>query len=135
MAPRITTHELADLLVKLQEALREAPDLPLADALKGFGIAPPKRPRAAAPTEPLPPVDPTAVGRDEMAALLQDKKRFRTKKALVEFARRHGVAVAERDKSAVIVGQILRVLYDIPQERDALRTLGSEGASTPQLSG
>jgi hypothetical protein len=132
MAPRITTHELADLLARLQEALREVPDLPLADALKGFGIAPPKRPRAAAQTEPLSPVDPTGLSRDELATLLQDKKRFRTKKALAEFARMHGVAVAERDKSVVIVGQILRVLYDIPQERTALRTLGAEEPPTPQ---
>ncbi len=82
MAGRITTHELADLLGRLQEALREAPDLPLADALKGFGVALPRRPRRAPPTEPMPPLDPTGLGREELAALLQDKRRFRTKKAL-----------------------------------------------------
>jgi hypothetical protein len=126
MAGRITTHELADLLGRLQEALREAPDLPLADALKGFGIAPPRRPRHSAPAEPLPPLDPTGLGRDALAALLQDKRRFRTKKTLIEFARQQGVPVAERDRTAAIIGQILRVLYDIPQEREALRTLGGE---------
>ena len=126
MAGRITTHEFADLLGRLQEALREAPDVPLADVLKGFGVALPKRPRRAPPTEPMPPLDPTGLGREEVAALLQDKRRFRTKRALVEFARQHGVAVSERDRVAAIVGQILRVLCDIPQERSALRTLDLE---------
>jgi hypothetical protein len=123
MAGRTTTHELADLLGRLAEALREAPELSLADALKGFGIAPPRRPRRVPPTEPLPPLEPSGLSRDELAAALQDKRRFRTKKALVEFARQHGVAVAERDRIAAIAAQILRVLYDIPQERSALRGL------------
>lgn len=124
MAGRITTHELADLLNRLQEALREGPDLPLAEVLKGVGISPPKRPRQVRPpAEPLPPLDPTGLGRAELAALLQDKRRFRTKKALAEFARQHGVPVSERDRIAAIIAQILRVLHDIPQERSALRTL------------
>jgi hypothetical protein len=40
---------------------------------------------------------------------------------LVDFARQQGVPVSARDRTATIVGQILRVLYDIPQERSALR--------------
>lgn len=124
MAGRITTHELADLLAKLHEALREAPDLPVADVLKGIGIAPPRRPRRApAPAEPLPPLDPTGLGRDELAAALQDKTRFRTKSMLVEFARQQGISVSTRDRSATIIAQILRVLHDIPQERSALRAI------------
>jgi hypothetical protein len=124
MAGRITTHELAELLRQLHEALREAPDLPVADVLKGIGIAPPKRPRREPrPAEPLPPLDPAGLGRDDLAALLQNKARFRTKSALVEFARQQGVAVSPRDRTATIVAQILRVLYDIPQERTALRTV------------
>lgn len=124
MAGRITTHELADLLAKLHEALREAPDLPVADVLKGIGIAPPRRPRRApAPAEPLPPLDPTGLGRDELAAALQDKTRFRTKSMLVDFARQQGVSVSTRDRTAIIITQILRVLYDIPQERTTLRTV------------
>lgn len=124
MAGRITTHELADLLSKLHDALREGPDLPVADVLKGIGLAPPRRPRrVSAPTEPLPPLDPAGLGRDELAAMLQDKARFRTKSMLVEFARQQGVAVSARDRVATVVAQILRVLYDTPQERSALRTI------------
>jgi hypothetical protein len=124
MAGRITTHELADLLSKLHDTLREGPDLPVADVLKGIGIAPARRPRRApVPTEPLPPLDPTVLSRDELAAALQDKTRFRTKSMLVEFARQQGIAVSARDKAATVVAQILRVLYDIPQERSALRTV------------
>ena len=124
MAGRITTHELADLLGKLHEALREAPDLPVADVLKGIGIAPPRRSRRKPlPTDPLPPLDQTGLGRDELAALLQDKTRFRTKAMLVEFARQQGVPVSARDRTATIIGQILRILHDIPHERSALRTV------------
>jgi hypothetical protein len=127
MAGRITTHELADVLSRLQEALREAPDRPLADVLRNFGIAPPKRTRRErTPTEPPPPIDLTGVSREQLAAILHDKKRFRTKKALAEFARAHGVAVSEKDTVAVIVGQILQVHYDIPQERSTLRSLDLE---------
>lgn len=124
MAGRITTHELADLLGKVQEALREAPDLPVADVLKGIGIAPPKRPRRApVAAESLPPLDPTGLSRDELAAALQDKNWFRTKSMLVEFARQQGISVSTRDRTATIITQILRVLYDVPQERSALRTV------------
>lgn len=122
MAVRMTTHELAEFLGKLTEALRGGPDLSVADVLKELGLRPPaaKR-RERAPAAPLPPVDPAALGREEMAAILQDKRRFRTKKALVEFARQHHVAVSEKDRIAGIIGQILRVLYDLPQERSELR--------------
>ena len=124
MAGRITTHELADLLGKLHDALREAPDLTVADVLKGIGIASPRRPRrATVAVQLLPPLDPTGFGRDELAVALQDKSRFRTKSMLVEFARQQGVAVSARDRTATIVAQILQVLYDIPQERSALRTI------------
>ena len=124
MAGRITTHELADLFSKLQDALREAPDLPVAEVLKGIGIAPPRRPRRApVPAEPLPPLDLTGLGRDELAAALQDKSRFRTKSMLVDFARQQGISVSTRDRTATIITQILRVLYDIPQERRTLRTI------------
>jgi hypothetical protein len=124
MAGRITTHELADLLVKLHDALREGPDLPVADVLKGIGLAPPRRPRrATVAAEPLPPLDPTGLSRDELAAALQDKNRFRTKSMLVDFARQQGVAVSTRDRTAKIITQILRVLYDSPQERTTLRTV------------
>lgn len=124
MAGRITTHELADLLTKLHDALREAPDLPVADVLKGIGVAPPRRSRRASiPAEPLPPLDTTGLGRDELALILQNKTRFRTKGMLIEFARQQGVPVSARDRTATIIGQILRVLYDIPQERSALRAI------------
>lgn len=122
MAGRITTHELAEFLGTLTDALREAPNLPVADFLKELGLRPPvaKR-RERIPSEPLPPIDPAALGREEMAAILQDRRRFRTKRALVEFARQHGVAVSEKDRIVGIIGQILRVLYDVPQERSDLR--------------
>ena len=124
MAGRLTTHELADLFSKLHDALREGPDLPVAEVLRGIGIAPPRRPRRApVPTEPLPPLDPTALGRDELVAALQDKARFRTKSMLMEFARQQGIPVSARDRSATIIAQILRVLHDIPQERSALRSV------------
>ena len=124
MAGRITTHELADLLRKVQEALHEAPDLPVADVLKGIGLAPPRRPRrTTVAAEPLPPLDPTSLSREELAAALQDKTRFRTKSMLLEFAREQGISVSTRDRSATIIGQILRVLYDIPQERKTLRAV------------
>lgn len=124
MAGRITTHELADLLSKLHDALREGPDLPVADVLKGIGLAPPRRPRrATVAAEPLPPLDPIGLSRDALAAALQDKTRFRTKSMLVEFARQQGVAVSARDRVATVVAQVLRVLYDTPQERSALRAI------------
>ena len=124
MAGRITTHELADLLSKLQDVLREGPDLPVADVLKGIGLAPPRRPRrATVAAEPLPPLDPAGLGREELAAALRDRTRFRTKSMLVDFARQQGVPVSPRDRTATIITQILRVLYDIPQERSALRTV------------
>jgi hypothetical protein len=124
MAGRITTHELADLLGKLHDALREAPDLPVAEVLKGIGIVPPRRPRRSSiPVEPLVPLDPTGLGRDELAAALQDKSRFRTKSMLVDFARQQGISVSTRDRTSTVITQILRVLYDIPQERRTLRTI------------
>lgn len=125
MAPRLTTHELAELLGRLLEALKEGPDLPVADLLKQLGVRPARRSpgrsrRQEVPAEPLPPVDPATLSREELAAALQDKKRFRTKKVLLDFARQHAVAVSEKDRIADIIGQILRVLYDIPQQRTDL---------------
>jgi hypothetical protein len=127
MAGRLTTHELAEFLSNLTEALREGPDLPVADLLKQMGLRPPaaKR-RERTPAEPPPPVDPAALSRDELGGILQDKKRFRTKRALVDFARAHSVAVSEKARIAEIVGQVLRVLYDIPQERSSLREFDPE---------
>jgi len=42
---------------------------------------------------------------------------------LVDFARKQRISVSTRDRTATIIGQILQVLYDIPQERSALRTV------------
>jgi hypothetical protein len=121
---RTTTYELAELLAKLEETLRSGPDLPVVDLLSALGAAPPRAARRVrAPTEPLPPLDPATLSREELAVALSDKKRFRTKKLLVEFARQHGVAVAEKDKAVTIIGQILQVLHDIPRERSTLRSL------------
>jgi len=71
----------------------------------------------------LPPLDLTGLGRDELAVALQDKSRFRTKNMLVDFARQQGISVSTRDRTAAIITQILRVFYDIPQERSTLRTV------------
>jgi hypothetical protein len=121
---RTTTHELAELLAKLEETLRSGPDLPVADLLSALGVPLPRAARRVrAPAEPPPPLDPAVLTREELAAALSDKKRFRTKRVLVDFAREHGIAVAEKDKAAVIIGQILQVLYDIPRERSVLRSL------------
>ncbi len=122
MTERLTTHELAEFLGRLLEALKEGPDLPLGDLLKQLGVRPVGRlsrrtRREGVPAEPLPPVDPKTLSREELAACLRDKRRFRTKKDLVAFARLHAVAVSEKDRIADIIGQILRTLYDIPQQR------------------
>ncbi len=122
MAGGMRTHEFAEWLGKLRATLLEGPDLPLADLLKALGVERPKsarRPRQ--PAEPLPPLDITVLSREELAAALQDKRRFRTKRALVEFARQQSVPASEKDRVAAIIGQILRVLYDIPRERTELR--------------
>ncbi|MCX5732717.1 MAG: hypothetical protein NTW68_00105 [candidate division NC10 bacterium] len=122
-----TTHELAALLARLEETLRTGPDLPVAELLAALGVPSLKKTRRASPpAEPPPPLDPITLTREEMAAALYDKKHFRTKKALAEFARAHGVAVSEKDKVAIIIGQILQVLYDIPRERTTLRALDLE---------
>jgi hypothetical protein len=122
MAGGMRTHEFAEWLGKLQATLLEGPDLPLADLLKALGVEQPKPARRARqPVEPLPPLDIIGLSREALADVLQDKRRFRTKKALAEFARQHGVAVSEKDRVAAIIAQILRVLHDIPRERTELR--------------
>lgn len=123
------THQLADFLETLVQALRASPDADLAALLAQLGVEMPRRVRSAgsrtarlSPESSPPPAadELRKMSRDELLACLKNPRNFRTKGDLVALGRSCEIAVNEKMKREEIVERIVRQLYDLPRGREIL---------------